>query len=174
MATLPAPIWNLQSGRSRVCQPNWGWRRRPDRGIISLPFNNHKGGVMSLHDQTTSLHQRLRDARRERGLSLDALAARVGTSRARLGRIEAGRIQPDMPLLDSLSQALELPASELLDLLEDSQPAREVPTLRRYLHARYGFSLEETRQVQTLIERILRERVRHRRWLPTRHRQQHQ
>jgi transcriptional regulator with XRE-family HTH domain len=67
------------------------------------------------------LHAQLKFLREERRLSLDELAlkARVGVSR--LQAYESGEETPSVQTLLKLSNALETPASNLLDSLEESK-----------------------------------------------------
>jgi XRE family transcriptional regulator, fatty acid utilization regulator len=58
--------------------------------------------------------QRLRHARRARGLTLAELGARVGRAPSVLSMIENGRREPKLSLIESLAAALSVPASELL------------------------------------------------------------
>jgi transcriptional regulator with XRE-family HTH domain len=67
-----------------------------------------------------ALPEALADARRARGLTAAALAARSGVSRAMIGKIERGQAQPTAALLARLSGALGLRLSELLASVEAS------------------------------------------------------
>jgi transcriptional regulator with XRE-family HTH domain len=55
--------------------------------------------------------QRLREAR---GLSQEALAEKAGLSRGYLARVETGRHEPSLSMLDKLAKALGVPVAELL------------------------------------------------------------
>ncbi|WP_129670100.1 helix-turn-helix domain-containing protein [Phytoactinopolyspora endophytica] len=59
-------------------------------------------------------------ARTSRGLSVNALAESSGVSRAMIGKIERGEVQPTAALLAKLSAALELTLSELIAHAEGS------------------------------------------------------
>lgn len=59
-------------------------------------------------DRAIALGERLRLARRRRRLSLDDLAARVGTTRVTLGRLEHGDLSVSLALLVRVLGALEL------------------------------------------------------------------
>jgi transcriptional regulator with XRE-family HTH domain len=57
---------------------------------------------------------RLRELRREGGLTLEEAAARVGLSPAHLSRLETGRRQPSLPMLLALARAYGTTVSDLL------------------------------------------------------------
>lgn len=59
-------------------------------------------------DITLTLARRLRDLRRERGLSLEALAKRSGVSRSNISLIERGESSPTAVVLDKLAGALSV------------------------------------------------------------------
>ncbi len=63
--------------------------------------------------------ERLKDLRRERGWSLDALAGRSGVSRATLSRLEAGAVSPTASVLGRLCAAFGLTLSRLMHMVED-------------------------------------------------------
>ena len=78
-----------------------------------------KSKERSSFTQTTSLDlalfgQRLRHARRARGLTLAELGARVGRAPSVLSLLENGRREPKLSLIESLAGALSVPAAELL------------------------------------------------------------
>ena len=60
------------------------------------------------------LGQRLRHARRARGLTLAELGARVGRAPSVLSLLENGRREPKLSLIEALASALSVPAAELL------------------------------------------------------------
>jgi len=62
----------------------------------------------------TTFGQRLRHLRRSRGLTLAELGDRVGRAPSALSLLENGRREPKLSLIDSLAQALAVPAEELL------------------------------------------------------------
>ncbi|MET8948274.1 TetR family transcriptional regulator [Streptomyces sp. NPDC004542] len=75
----------------------------------------------SSHDQAGA---RLRAAREARGVSLRALAGRIGVSPATLSQIERGRTGLSVARLGEIAQALGTTAG---DLLEGTEPARRTP-----------------------------------------------
>ncbi len=91
----------------------------------------------------------LRYMRNERGISLKSLAARVGISQKSLSAIETGRRHPpDQGLVEKISQALELGATEIHRLRESvnhSSPAIRIP---------YGATPRAYRLVHRLINRL--------------------
>lgn len=75
-----------------------------------------------MDDLTTRLADRLRTLRRDRGLTLDALAGRSGVSRGTLSRIETGETSPTAEVLGRLGAAYGLPISRLMRMVEDAAP----------------------------------------------------
>ncbi|MDN7243617.1 helix-turn-helix transcriptional regulator [Planococcus sp. N028] len=65
-----------------------------------------------------NLHAQLKFLREERNLSLDELALKARVGVARLQSYESGEEVPSNQTLLKLSNALEVPASNLLDGLE--------------------------------------------------------
>jgi XRE family transcriptional regulator, fatty acid utilization regulator len=78
--------------------------------------------------------QRLRHARRAKGLTLAELGARVGRAPSVLSLIENGRREPKLSLIEALAAALSVPAAELL---------RRQPPSRR---AQLEIALEDAQQ----------------------------
>jgi XRE family transcriptional regulator, fatty acid utilization regulator len=78
--------------------------------------------------------QRLRHARRARGLTLAELGQRVGRAPSVLSLIENGRREPKLSLIEALAAALSVPTAELL---------RRQPPSRR---AQLEIALEEAQQ----------------------------
>ena len=78
--------------------------------------------------------QRLRHARRARGLTLAELGERVGRAPSVLSLIENGRREPKLSLIEALAAALSVPTAELL---------RHQPPSRR---AQLEIALEEAQQ----------------------------
>ncbi|MFJ4840852.1 helix-turn-helix domain-containing protein [Streptomyces sp. NPDC088746] len=69
------------------------------------------GGVA---DELPGVAPRLRDLRRNRGLTLESAAGRAGLSPAHLSRLETGRRQPSLPMLLGLARVYGTTVSELL------------------------------------------------------------
>ncbi|MFG2539698.1 helix-turn-helix domain-containing protein [Streptomyces sp. NPDC048511] len=74
-------------------------------------MNPPDGGVA---DELPGVAPRLRDLRRNRGLTLEGAAARAGLSPAHLSRLETGRRQPSLPMLLGLARVYGTTVSELL------------------------------------------------------------
>ncbi|MFC8229744.1 helix-turn-helix domain-containing protein [Streptomyces sp. NPDC057287] len=74
-------------------------------------MNPPDGGVA---DELPGVAPRLRDLRRNRGLTLEAAAGRAGLSPAHLSRLETGRRQPSLPMLLGLARVYGTTVSELL------------------------------------------------------------
>ncbi|MGI9648298.1 MAG: helix-turn-helix domain-containing protein [Acidimicrobiia bacterium] len=67
--------------------------------------------------------RRLRHYRRQRGLTLDRLGEMVGKPAPYLSNLENGKREPKLGLVNSLAQALEVTAGELLDSAPPSRRA---------------------------------------------------
>ena len=74
-------------------------------------------------DQSLALAEHLRTLRVDRGLTLQALAAKSDISRATLSRIENAEVSPTAETLGRLASALTLPISQLLAPMEPGFPA---------------------------------------------------
>jgi transcriptional regulator with XRE-family HTH domain len=61
------------------------------------------------------LATRLKDARHQRGWTLDQLASLTGLSKPHLARLESAQRQPSLGVLISLAQAFGVPIASLLD-----------------------------------------------------------
>ena len=73
--------------------------------------------VMGAHHaglSVTELGRRVRDERRRRGHSLDALAARAQVSRSMLSEVERGGKVPTVLVLDRIATGLDLSIARLL------------------------------------------------------------
>lgn len=82
---------------------------------------------MAEHEMSERLAKRLKDARKERDLSLDALAKLSGMSRSMISQIERGKNSPTVASLWNLTQALGVDFSGLLDDgLDEKGPILEV------------------------------------------------
>jgi putative transcriptional regulator len=63
-----------------------------------------------------ALQNTLREARAERGLTQEALAALVGVTRKTINTVERGRFVPSTILALRLSRALAMPVEQLFEL----------------------------------------------------------
>lgn len=70
----------------------------------------------------TSLGMRIRSARKERGMTLEALSKKVGISLNFLWEIEAGRKAPALPTLYNLAIALNISVDYLLGVTAEKRP----------------------------------------------------
>jgi transcriptional regulator with XRE-family HTH domain len=66
------------------------------------------------------LASRLKDARRQRGWTLDHLASVTGLSKPHLARLESAQRQPSLAVLITLAQTFKVPLASLLDEAPDS------------------------------------------------------
>ena len=73
---------------------------------------------------------RVRDLRRERGLTLEGLASRSGVSRAMLSKVERGEKNPTLVVAAKVAEGLAVPLSRLLGV-EERREVVVVPRDRR-------------------------------------------
>ncbi len=79
-----------------------------------------------------ALAMRLREVRKEKGMTLEELAERSGLTGSMLCKIENFRVTPSLPALSSIARGLGIPLARLFEGL-DGTPELEVvrPTSRR-------------------------------------------
>ncbi|MFY7961834.1 MAG: helix-turn-helix domain-containing protein [Elsteraceae bacterium] len=77
----------------------------------------------SASDHAGALAANLRRLRRERGLTLDGLAAASGVSRAMLSKVERGASVPTATVLGKIAGGLEVGLSQLVGPLRERAPA---------------------------------------------------
>ncbi len=78
-------------------------------------------------DILTRLPTRLKEARRAKGLSLEAVANLSGVSRSMVSQIERGESSPTISTLWNLTRALQV---DFAGLLEDTQSADQIEVLK--------------------------------------------
>ena len=76
-----------------------------------------------IETQQARLAERLKGLRTEHGLSLEALAAVSGVSRATLSRLETGQTSPTAAQLGMICAAYGITLSRLMHLVEGASPA---------------------------------------------------
>ena len=81
-------------------------------------FKKHDNKSKGCRKLKKDLHAQLKFLREERNLSLDDLALKVRVGVARLQSYESGAEIPSVQTILKLSYALEVPASNLLDGVE--------------------------------------------------------
>lgn len=69
---------------------------------------------MSAHETSAAVGARIRDARRERGISMSALARAAGIGKATLSQLEAGERNPTIETLYAICSPLGIPLSVLV------------------------------------------------------------
>ncbi len=77
------------------------------------------------------LAKRLKEARKNKGLSLEAMAKLSGVSRSMLSQIERGQSSPTVATLWSLTQALQVDFAGLLDDQTGAHSIREIMRANR-------------------------------------------
>ena len=104
-----------------TCSTAKGWIARGRligaADVESVPVRCRKGGrVPQPEEIAAALSRNLRDLRRARQLSLDALAGLAGVSRGMLLQIEGPRVNPSLATLVRSADALDVSVSALVDL----------------------------------------------------------
>ena len=100
------------------------------------PAGDRVGRVLS------GLGPRIRRARRERGMTLERLAAAAGTSAAHLSRLESGERQPSLDGALRLAMGLGVPFSELFEEPEEPGPGTVVRGEEAPIYEGPGFRLQ--------------------------------
>lgn len=96
--------------------------------------------------------ERLATIRKERGLTQQALAERVGIHVSQLRRYEAGGAQPTLDVLRRLAVALSVSADQLVFDKDERGPDSD---LRLHLEAIQHLDDDEKAVVRTVIESVL-------------------
>ena len=86
-------------------------RPNPEDGATSAPGNDSAAKSAT----EVALGERLRHARRQHGLTLKAVAGRVGCSESMLSKIELGRVAPTLGMLARLAEILGTSIAALFD-----------------------------------------------------------
>ncbi|MGH3145472.1 MAG: helix-turn-helix domain-containing protein [Rubrobacter sp.] len=100
------------------------------------PAEDRVGRVLS------GLGPRVRRARRERGMTLEGLAAAAGTSAAHLSRLESGERQPSLDGALRLALGLGVPFSELFEEPEEPRPGTVVRGKEAPVYESGGFRIQ--------------------------------
>ena len=96
--------------------------------VDSFLYIVHSSDMTETTDTILSrLPARLKDARRQQGLSLDAVAKLSGVSRSMVSQIERGESSPTIATLWNLTSALGV---DFAGLLDGSAAGKEIETLR--------------------------------------------
>lgn len=69
-----------------------------------------------------ALSQRIRELRRQRGMTLEQLANATSLTQSLLSKVENFRVTPSLPALGRIAAALGIPLSALVEGLDSSQP----------------------------------------------------
>jgi transcriptional regulator with XRE-family HTH domain len=96
---------------------------------------------------------RLAAARKERGLTQQALADRVGIHVTQIRRYEAGTSSPTLDVLKHLTVALSTSADSLL--FDDDERGPQDPGLRLHLESLDQLDPDEQAAIRTVIEGTL-------------------
>lgn len=100
-------------------------------------------------------------ARRQRGLTLRRLDELTGVSYTWLARLEGGQMLAPAPSkLTAVAEALNI-LPERIDRLTRGKVSSTLPAIRTYFRTKYKLSPEEIREIETVFDRIRRERREH-------------
>jgi transcriptional regulator with XRE-family HTH domain len=100
----------------------------------------------------SNFHERLAALRKERGLTQQALADRIGGHVQQLKRYEAGSSQPTLDVIRNLATALSVSSDQLLFGKDERGPDDD---LRLQFEAVSRFDEEEKRVVRSLLEGMI-------------------
>src|SRR5215218_2863238 len=91
-------------------------------------------GSADMVDEVASgrLGERVRELRRERGLTLDGLAGRSGVSRAMISKVERGEKNPTLVVAAKVAEGLGVSLSQLVGV-EERREVVVVPRERRMI-----------------------------------------
>jgi transcriptional regulator with XRE-family HTH domain len=112
---------------------------------------------MENDDLLQELGRRLMSARRRKGISQEALAAKVNVSTQTVSNYETGRNEPQLGKLLKIVAALDAPISQVLDKLDDRRPP---PNTARYedetaiLRLLSGLDDTQVRTARALLETL--------------------
>jgi transcriptional regulator with XRE-family HTH domain len=87
--------------------------------------------MMKESDLNQRIANRVRELRRARGISLDALAGQTGVSRSMISLIERGESSPTAVVLDKLAAGLNVTLASLFDPPQSGKKASTGPISRR-------------------------------------------
>src|SRR6185295_14288829 len=93
-------------------------RSESTSGIVEFRYS---GSVMTGSLDMSALGHRVKDERRRRRFTLEALAAASGVSRSMLSEVERGSRVPTVLVLDRIATGL---GTSIARLLRDEEPAR--------------------------------------------------
>lgn len=106
------------------------------------------------------ISQRLKDKRKETGLSLEQLAEKAGISTSYLAYIEMGRRKPTLETLQKLAAALHIPMSELVKAPKDGEHAPAGDGVggasRAFERLIRGEPPKKVAEILSILERILK------------------
>ena len=103
-------------------------------------------------ESSSDFHLRLAALRKERGLTQQALADRIGGHVQQLKRYEAGSSQPTLEVIRNLATALSVTSDQLLFGKDERGPDED---LRLQFEAVSRFDEEEKRVVRSLLEGMI-------------------
>lgn len=113
-----------------------------------MTVNRHDSGeptTPNTHALMESVGTKLRTLRKERKLTLDALARRSSVSIGLISQIERGRGNPSFNTLVQLAHALEVPVARLLHTEDDVTPVVRA-------HERRSLHVDESSPVEAIHE----------------------
>jgi transcriptional regulator with XRE-family HTH domain len=97
-------------------------------------FNNTVNTGGDMEDTKILLGKRVRSLRRQKDYSQEQLAEKAAISGKYIGEVERGQANISMDVLDSISKALDLNVSELLDFEHESDRGELISKLTKLLN----------------------------------------
>lgn len=79
------------------------------------------------------IHKRLKQLRKERGVSLNSLAEKMGVDYQQLSRIERGKSKLNINVLMRMAEALDTPISDIVNTNQEAGAAKILPKENKIL-----------------------------------------
>ena len=93
-----------------------------------------------------NLGQKIRDIRKERGLTLVDVASRVQVSSSYLSAVERGLRKPSIPMLKKISEALNISVAYLVGIMNDAVTAEKL----RFMRESRNLSLKDIAEISEI------------------------
>lgn len=98
-----------------------------------------------------AIGQRIRNARRARGISQELLAEKVGISVTHMSHIETGNTKLSLPVLVELAEVLELRTDELLF---EAPPSGRAASIEAIIHSLDGCTTQQIRIIEDVVSAL--------------------
>jgi transcriptional regulator with XRE-family HTH domain len=122
-------------------------------GIFAETKKGEKITMNSLEQLLAHTGQRLKTARKQKGMTQGELANRLSIAQNSVSRYEAGSMSMTLPTLYEMAQALEIPISYFFEMLSDEATANEYDALDEGLQETAKEIIKWLRQEQEQLTR---------------------